>query len=387
MQTAQLLTLIAQGEDTFHQFKEDVLRADSLAQELVAFSNSKGGKLFIGVKDDGTIAGLTADDVERINQLISNAATNHVRPAISPTTQNVLLPEGRVIVLSIPEGISKPYLDKNLHVWMKSGADKRKVTAREELQRMFQQAALVHADELPVRGSSIADLDRELFEQFFFKEYAESFSQQVVEQERILENMNLLHQGELNIAGALLFAQQPNYKLPAFMVKAVAFPGTVITDEQYIDSQDIKGNLLAQFRKTMSFLLANIHHVQNDQDFNSVGEPEVPVIVLQELLANALIHRDYFTSAPIRVLVFVDRIEIISPGHLPNNLTVEKVLMGNSNIRNPIIASFAPKILPYRGLGSGIRRAVQAYPAIDFVDDREGNQFIAIIKRNKPELG
>lgn len=131
----------------------------------------------------------------------------------------------------------------------------------------------------------------------------------------------------------------------------------------------------------LGFVLANIRHIQNKQSFNSLGEPEIPRIVLEELISNALIHRDYFVSAPVKVLVFADRIEIISPGHLPNNLTIENIKMGNSNIRNPILASFASKVLPYRGLGSGIKRAIKAYPDIELIDNREGNTFKAIISR------
>jgi Predicted transcriptional regulator containing an HTH domain and an uncharacterized domain shared with the mammalian protein Schlafen len=131
----------------------------------------------------------------------------------------------------------------------------------------------------------------------------------------------------------------------------------------------------------LSFVLGNIHYLQNEQGVNSLGEPEIPRIVFEELIANALIHRDYFVSAPIKVLVFSDRVEITSPGHLPNNLTIENIKLGNSNVRNPILASFAPRILPYRGLGSGILRAIKAYPDIDFIDDREGNVFKAVIRR------
>jgi len=82
------------------------------------------------------------------------------------------------------------------------------------------------------------------------------------------------------------------------------------------------------------------------------------------------------------LFIFSDRIEIISPGHLPNHLTVEKIRTGNSIIRNPILASFVAKgLLPYRGLGSGIRRALKHWPNICFTDDREGNMFIVSVKR------
>ena len=88
-----------------------------------------------------------------------------------------------------------------------------------------------------------------------------------------------------------------------------------------------------------------------------------------------------FNSSPVRVFVFFDRVEIISPGHLPNNLTVENIKAGNSNTRNPILASYANHILPYRGYGSGIIRALEKYQHIDFIDDRDGNVFKVIFKR------
>lgn len=382
METEELLAIIARDEDSRHQFKADVNNASSLGAEMVAFSNSAGGLILIGVNNgDGSRTGLTRDDIGRINQVVANAATNNVRPPINPVTENIQLPDGLVIVVYVDQGISKPYMDTQGFAWVKSGSDKRRVTAREELQRMFQEAALVHADETPVGGSSVTDVDQEFFETFFENEYGERVEDQDVSRVQLLENMNLAKNGQLNICGTLLFASRPQIRLPVFIVKAVAFPGVDIEDEQYIDSQDINGKLSDVFQKVLGFVLANIRHVQNEKSINSVGEPEIPRIVLEELIANALIHRDYFVSAPIKVLVFADRIEIVSPGHLPNNLTIENIKMGNSNVRNPILASFAPKILPYRGLGSGIKRAIKVYPDIELIDDRDGNNFKVIIKR------
>lgn len=382
METEELLAIIANGEDSRHQFKANVTRADSLAQEMSAFSNSKGGFLLVGVSDDGSITGLTDEHIRIVNQLVANASTNNIRPAINPFTQNFSLPAGKVLLITIEAGLNKPYMDTNGYIWVKNGSDKRRVTAREELQRMFQEAALVHADETPVNGSLASDLDQEYFDEFFEKEFGETLEDQDVSRTQILEKMNLAKHGQLNVCGTLLFASKPQLRLPVFNVKAVAFPGVDIEDEQYIDSQDINGKLSDIFQKTLGFVLANIRHIQNEQGFNSIGEPEIPRIVLQELIANALIHRDYFISAPVKVLVFANRIEIISPGHLPNNLTVENIKMGNSNVRNPIMHSFAPKVLPYRGLGSGIRRAIRAYPSIEFIDDRDGNTFKVIINRH-----
>lgn len=150
---------------------------------------------------------------------------------------------------------------------------------------------------------------------------------------------------------------------------------------EYRDSEDVSGKLQEVFERALYFLTRNLRRVQNGQNINSVGVLEVPKVALEELLVNALVHRDYFISAPIRIFIFDNRIEILSPGHLPNNLTIEHAKNGISNIRNPILASFAAKILPYRGLGNGILRALKAYPHIDFIDDRDANQFQVIITR------
>jgi ATP-dependent DNA helicase RecG len=167
METTELLEIVARGEDSRHQFKEDATNALSLATEIVAFANSGGGQIFLGVADDGTIRARTTADLERLNQLISNAASNNVRPPINPLTENVGVATGLVIVVTIPDGLSKPYMDNGGAIWVKSGSDKRRVTSREEMQRMFQSAQLVHADDIPVVGTSIADIDLEYFRVFF----------------------------------------------------------------------------------------------------------------------------------------------------------------------------------------------------------------------------
>jgi ATP-dependent DNA helicase RecG len=118
---------------------------------------------------------------------------------------------------------------------------------------------------------------------------------------------------------------------------------------------------------------------------NSVGRPEIPQVAIEELVANALVHRDYFVSAHIKAFVFRDRVEIISPGHLPNNLTVENVKAGYSNARNPTLASFANHLIPYYGYGSGVLRALNAWPDIEFTDDRDGNMFKVTLKRKEYE--
>jgi len=254
------------------------------------------------------------------------------------------------------------------------------ITAREEIQRMYQNAGLLHGDEILLPNLTSEDVDKRVFATFYEKQYEEDFEEQRLPLPQLLDNLNLSREGALNLAGALLFSRNISRKLPMFIVKCVTYPSTEIDVDNYIDNQDMTGLLKYIFDDTLAFMLRNIRREQQGQNVNSLGILAIPKVVFEELLTNALIHRDYFISAPIRIFVFSDRIEIISPGHLPNNLTIENIKRGNSNIRNPILASFATKLLPYRGLGSGILRALKAYPQIEFLDDREGNLFKVTIK-------
>jgi len=338
---------------------------------------------FIGVADDGTVPGLTLKDVGRLNQLISNSASQHVKSPLNVRTENVRMEKDRiVIVLTVPKGIDKPYFDKNGVIWLKTGADKRRVNTKEELCRLFQSADQFHADELPTKAGTDR-IDRLRLRMFLEKKYGIQYPESDDDLLRILQNMNLAtDSGKLNLAGVLLFTENPEWIKPEFIVKGVYYPGNDVHISSYHDMEDFSGTLPEIFEKALSFIMRNLHKVQAGRGINTPGIPEVPEIVFEELLVNALIHRDYFISAPVRIFIFDKRIEIISPGNLPGNLTVAKIKTGNSNIRNPVLTSFAAKgLLPYRGLGSGIKRAVEEWPDIDFTDDRENSLFKVIIHR------
>ena len=389
MEAIELIEIISRGEDSHTQFKksQDVTNAKSLAGEMVAFANRKGGKILIGIDDDGSITGLSSDDIRRINQLISNTATDCVRPSINPITENISVGEKLVMVLIVPEGISKPYSDNDGVFWVKSGSDKRRVTSREEIQRMLQSADLIHADEIPVEGTTTADLDLEHFGSFFRKQYGESMDDVLEKSElspmQLLNNLGLARDESLNLAGLMIFGKYPQRYRPAFLIKAVSFVGNDPAGEKYRDSQDIDGCLRDLHKKTMSFLTRNLRRLQGDKGINTEGDLEIPYIAMEELVVNMLLHREYFISASWKVMIFDNRIELISPGALPNNLTIENIRNGVSIIRNPLFASFATKgdELPYRGIGTGIRRALAAVPNLEFESDHERNLFTARIPR------
>lgn len=387
MKLQTVLAQIALGEDSTRQFKADVKNAESLASEMAAFANTNGGTIFIGVADDGSMSGLSGQDIARINQLISNAASQLVRSPLAVQTENVALENGRiVIVLTVPKGIDKPYFDKNGVIWLKAGADKRRVNSKEELRRLFQFTNQFHADELPTKAG-IDKLDKLRLRDFLRDVYKQEYPESTDELTRLLQNMNLAtDDGRLNLAGVLLFTEQPERIVPQFVVKAIRYPGNKIHATDYLDTEDFSGPLPKLFESALAFIMRNLHKVQAGRGVNAPGTPEIPEEVFEELLVNALVHRDYLVSASIRLFIFDNRIEIISPGHLPNNLTVEKIRAGNSNIRNPILVSYVAKgLLPYHGLGSGIKRALDKWPAIDFVDDHDGCLFTATVHRKPVE--
>jgi len=240
----------------------------------------------------------------------------------------------------------------------------------------------LHADELPTKAG-LDKLDKLRFRDFLRDVHKEDSPDSRDDLMRLLQNMNLAtDDGYLNLAAVVMFAEQPEWIKPQFVVKAIRYPGRTIHVSEYVDTEDIAGPLSKVFDDSFGFIMRNLRKVQAGRGVNAPGVPEIPGTVLEELLVNALVHRDCLVSAPIRIFIFEDRIDITSPGHLPDNLTVEKIRRGNSIIRNPIPVSYVAKgLLPYHGLGSGIRRALEQWPTIDFKDDREGCLFTATVWR------
>jgi len=265
--------------------------------------------------------------------------------------------------------------------WVKNGADKRKVTSPEDLQRLFQSSGKIYADEALIEGTGKDDINLDKLNDYFQRVYKRDFSEMNLSLDTLLEKLNLAKNGKLNLGGLLLFGKHPSRFRPAFIIKAIGFFGNDSAERVYRDSEDIEGDLKRQYTDAMAFLLRNLRKTQQGQHFNSLGIPEVSQIALEEILQNAIIHRDYLKNAPIRIFIFDNRIEIISPGKLPNSLTVDNIKFGNSAIRNALLASFATKMLPYRGLGLGIVNALKAQPNIEFYNDDSGDQFKVVIPR------
>lgn len=374
------------GEDSKREFKRQADNSDSLAAEMVALANAGGGAIYIGVADDGSVPGISSREVQDTNQRISNAASQMIRSPLAVRTENVAMENGRiVIVITVPNGIDKPYFDKKGVIWLKAGSDKRRINSSEELGRLLQEAHKFHADEMPTKAG-LDKLDEIMFRNFLRDAYGMEYPSSPAGVVRLLQNMNLAtDDGHLNLAGVLMFAEQPEFIVSQFAVKAVHYHGNHIHSSYYKDTEDFAGPISRIFKDSLAFIMRNLHKVQAGRGVNAPGTPEIPAAVFEELLVNALVHRDYMVSAAIRLFVYDDRVEIVSPGHLPDNLTVEKIRTGISNIRNPILVSHMAKgLLPYHGLGSGIMRALRNWPHIDFVNNYDKCLFVARV--NRPPL-
>lgn len=237
-------------------------------------------------------------------------------------------------------------------------------------------------DERPTLARA-TQLDKLRLQDFLQDEYNNKYPKSSEELTRLLQNMGLATgEGFLNLAGVLLFAERPELIAPHAIVDAVRYCDNITYRESVTDTRMFAGPLRGVFDDALAFIMSYLHKVQAGRGVNAPGLPEIPKIVFEEILVNALVHRDYSVNAPIRLLIFDNRIEIISPGHLPDNLTLEAIKAGNPSIRNPTLASYAVRgVLPYHGLGSGINRALKSWPDIEFLDDREGCSFTVVVRR------
>ncbi|MGB0849131.1 MAG: RNA-binding domain-containing protein [Thiolinea sp.] len=383
MQAPEVLSRIQRGEDSVTQFKIDIKDANRLAEEFVAFANAEGGMLLIGVDDGGTSIGLEEEQIGRLNQLISNTANENVKPPIYPLTEIIEIADKRIIVVHVRKGDSRPYQTSKGLFLTKSGSDKRKMSA-EELRRLFAMSQRLFADEEKLADSDVTDINSEAVYDFLSRDNPdalEELKQNTLSLPTVLSNLGLLSEGALTLAGNLLFGKIPYRFSPSFYVDCVHFSGDAVDVDHFVDKSTVKGTLRTQYEGAMQFLRNNLSHRPLDNNFNANTTLEIDEKVLGELLVNALIHRDYYIQSSVKVFVFDSRVEIISPGKLPNSLTVDKIKSGLSVHRNPVLNSISKNLLPYSGYGSGIKRVLRLRPDVGFLNDIDREVFVCVVPR------
>ena len=372
------------GETTKVQFKEAFTSQKEIAKEMIAFANTKGGVILFGVEDKcGKLVGLSYKEIQVISRELGNAANEQVRPTIYIETEVVRVEEKHFLICSVEEGKNKPYKNLNGEIWVKQGADKRRITENSEILALFQDSGSYQPDAVGVNGTTFDDLDRYAIDEYLQKVYATTLDGFGGKAEQVLKNIHILnHHGVPTLAGYLFFAKHPEYNCPTCMVKAVSFFGNDLAGTQYRDSKEILGNMPQLYDKSMAFLKANLHNVQEEgASFNTLGKLEITEEVLEEVVQNALVHRDLLRPAPIRLFVFDNRVEVISPGALAGGLTEEDIRNGKTYQRNPYMATFATNALYYKGIGSGIVRILAEYPEIQLENDDSAKEFKVIIER------
>ena len=404
-----VLKQIEAGEVSGVQFKERILDKYDIACELVAFSNSHGGKLVVGIKDKtGEINALSYSEVQETTNLLSDIASENVVPSILIKIDTVEVEDGNLVVATVKEGLNKPYHDNKGIVWVKNGADKRKVFDNAELAEMMTDCGSFAPDEAGVRDATVNDLDATTIKQFLGNRFdrvlenkgltGDAFNEASLDMicsaiakghdcEKILRNLRFIRpDGSLTVAAMLLFGKYTQRWLPMMTAKCICFAGNSVGSKVFrdkVNDADMEGNLLHQYDTIMDFFTRNLHNVQVGDEFNSMGKLEIPYTSLVEFTVNSLVHRSLNMKAPVRIFIFDNRVEIHSPGALPNGLTIDDIKAGTSMPRNMFLFNNAIYLLPYTGVGSGITRALDENIKVTFMNNDKSQEFVITVWREE----
>lgn len=351
----ELMETISNGENSYIEFKEENIRAKDLAEEIVAFANSEGGIILIGISDDGDIMGVKD---KKIEEKIMNICRNNCIPNIIPIYNEFILSDKRVSVIDIPKGLNKPYYTVDHKYYIRVGTTKR-IASREELLRLFEANGALHFDISPVEGTSIKDLDIDIIRDYFINYNTFDLYEEEKEAiERILINSDILKDKDskivCSVGGLLIFGKNFQRHIPQNGVSFAHFKGNDITDE-LIDKKVILGRIQDMAEQLLVVLKNNMKTPSKINGLLRVEEEEYPILVLREAIINSLVHRNYsIYGSKIRIFMFDDRIEFHSPGRLPNTVTIEKMKIGVSYARNPFLVKYMENMRYIDQLGRGI---------------------------------
>ena len=325
---------------------------DDLADEVAAFANSGGGTLLCGVTDEGRIQGMTREQVVALDALLVEAASDTIKPAVRISTFHRKLDGKRLLVLEVPRTDSQH--DSPGGSYVRVGGSKRRMTSDERL-RLAQRRAqtrFLWFDKQPVSNTGFHTLDESIWKPLLSAEGR-------ADPETALEKLALLTVDESGItratvAGVLLCSAAPHEWLPNACITATLYAGADRASGQ-LDAQTIVGPLPRQVADAMTFAVRNMR-VGAYKDPARMDLPQYSVEALFEALVNAVAHRDYsMRGGRIRLSMFADRLEINSPGDLPNNLTID-AMAARQSTRNEAIASVLGRVSVGDIPGSGQRR-------------------------------
>ncbi|MBK5913952.1 RNA-binding domain-containing protein [Rhodocyclus purpureus] len=382
MQKSELLEIIANGENSGVEFKRDDVRPEQLAKEIVALANLQGGRVLLGVEDDGSISGVRRDDLE--TWIMDTVFGRYIHPLILPFYEEVVLDGGkRVAVVSITQGTAKPYVlrsNNREEIYVRVGSTSRLAT-REQQARLFESGGMLHAETLPVSGTSLGNLDTARLADYLVNIAGDIEAPATTEDwERRLQGLGLLVARDdgrpvCTIAGLVLFGRSPRRSLRQAGVRWMSFAGD---DKEYQAQDDtlVDGPMVALFegRAGAGRQLVEPGLVERLVDRmrpfiseESAASSEMlrreriyryPLDAVRETILNALVHRDWTRSLEVEVVNYLDRLEVVSPGTLQNSMTIEKMLAGQRSPRNPIIVEIMRDYGYVDMRGMGVRRKI-----------------------------
>ena len=380
MNRTELLERIANGENSRVEFKRDDCHPDDLTREMSALLNLKGGVILLGVEDDGRISGLTRSR-EQAEEWVMNIARNNLQPPATPVWTSMKMKDDNVVgVVELPaDSPGKPHKAKRGKAWVtytRVGSESREAT-REEEGRLYQTARLVRYEikAVPDTGSESLDLDR--VENYFRNVLKRSAPQrhEIENWRQLLLNTDLLVTAgdgdNASVAGLLLFGENPNRRLPQAGVTAAAFPGAG-KDYNTVDEERIRGPLApivsrrgsvadkGVIDRTVDFVKRNMGSIAWIEGARRRRKEALPLDAIREAAVNAVAHRDYAREmTDIEVSLYSDRLEVISPGRLPNGVTVEKMKEGVVRVaRNELLKEILRDYRYIEHQGMGVRNRI-----------------------------
>lgn len=379
MNKTELQEIIGNRENSGVELKRDDVHPDSLAKEMAALLNLEGGWVLLGLEDNGAITGLTRSR-EEAERWVMDIARQNLQPEIIPVWRSVTMDDGKIVgVVGLPgDSHGKPYKAKRGSAWIafvRVGSTSREAT-REEEGRLYQASRLVRYDIKPVPEMGMESLDLNRVENYFRDILKRKTPDQanVGDWRRLLLNTDLLAEsgGETfaTVAGLLLFGENPNRRLPQAGVTATAFPRTE-KDYDTTDEELIRGPLVSLLTsrgrpmekgvidRTVDFVAKNMGTTAWLEGGRRHRRKALPLDAVREAVVNAAAHRDYtIIGTDIEVSLFSDRLEVISPGRLPNGVTVEKMKDGLRAARNELLKEILRDYGYVEHLGMGVRNRI-----------------------------
>ena len=348
---------IQQGESKTLELKLQLPQHDQIAKTIVAFANTSGGKLVLGVDDKRQVIGISEVDIFALQDQITSLVFDRCYPTILTEIYTANLDGKLVLVVEVFRGNLLPYylkaVGKNNGTYLRIGASNRKADF-EHIVELERQKRNLSFDEEAYREQVLETLDLTPLETRF------SALGKPLDQEK-LKNLKLIFQehGTLWPTNGLMILLG---LLPHASTKCARFKGTDMS--VFLDRKEYNGDLFTQLEQTEVFIKNHIHLHGQIKGLQRTDTYEIPLSALREALINAFIHRDYTNQGrDIKVGIYDDIVNIVSPGGLPNTLTQEALMDGRSEIRNRVIARVFKELGYIEQWGSGIARIKSACQA------------------------